>query len=154
MIEGDIYCDALSSSDTDRRGPTFSFEPPNTVAFSNSTGTAIPCGARGLPTPVIRWESVDNGQTVSDVAGLRMVRVDGSLVFPPFRPEDYRPDIHSTRYRFVVIHLQQLIQLLLLLHYLLCDPIDHYFDSKHFPTKSFYTIKWIENILIVLLGAV
>jgi hypothetical protein len=105
LIKAGIYCDALSSADTDRRGPTFSFEPPNTVAFSNSTGTVIPCGARGLPSPSIKWESVDNGQSVSDVAGLRMVRTDGSLVFPPFRPEDYRPDIHSTRYRFVSRHM-------------------------------------------------
>ncbi|CAG2101531.1 unnamed protein product [Medioppia subpectinata] len=87
-------------SDGSRSGPSFSFEPPNVVTFSNSTGTVIPCGARGVPSPVIKWESVDNGQTISDVSGLRMVRVDGSLVFPPFRPEDYRPDIHSTRYRF------------------------------------------------------
>ncbi|GFX60568.1 down syndrome cell adhesion molecule-like protein Dscam2 [Trichonephila clavipes] len=83
----------------DRKGPVFTIEPPNRVEFSNATGTVIPCSAEGIPPPNIRWAHALDGSYISDVPGLRHVRPDGSLVFPPFRAEDQRPDVHTTDYR-------------------------------------------------------
>lgn len=42
-----------------------------------------------------------DGSPIGDVAGLRHTRNDGSLVFPPFRAEDMRPDVHAGDYRCV-----------------------------------------------------
>ncbi|GIX77126.1 down syndrome cell adhesion molecule-like protein Dscam2 [Caerostris darwini] len=58
----------------------------------------FPCNADGRPSPVIRWVKHD-GQAVPDLPGLRHVRHDGALVFPPFPAEDYRADVHATIYR-------------------------------------------------------
>ncbi|GFS52679.1 hypothetical protein TNIN_180811 [Trichonephila inaurata madagascariensis] len=80
------------------RPPIFTFEPPSLAVFSNSTGSTIPCNADGRPSPVIRWVKHD-GQTASDLPGLRHVRHDGALVFPPFPAEEYRADVHATVYR-------------------------------------------------------
>ncbi|EEC03648.1 netrin receptor DSCAM, putative [Ixodes scapularis] len=82
----------------DRRGPTFLYEPPRRVSFSNATGATIPCSAVGTPDPRVTWTSAD-GAPVDDVRGLRYARPNGSLVFPPFRAEDYRQDVHATVYR-------------------------------------------------------
>ncbi|XP_067138815.1 cell adhesion molecule Dscam1-like isoform X2 [Centruroides vittatus] len=84
----------------DRRGPFFMYEPPNHVEFSNTTGTVIPCSARATPTASIKWTMVD-GSPVTDIPGLRHLRPDGSLVFPPFRAEDFRQDVHAAIYRCV-----------------------------------------------------
>ncbi|GFS98646.1 down syndrome cell adhesion molecule-like protein Dscam2 [Nephila pilipes] len=93
-------CWAFSlASSQDRKGPVFTIEPPNRVEFSNATGTVIPCSAEGIPPPTIRWAHALDGSYISDVPGLRHVRPDGSLVFPPFRAEDQRPDVHTTDYR-------------------------------------------------------
>ncbi|XP_055948529.1 cell adhesion molecule Dscam2-like [Argiope bruennichi] len=80
------------------RPPVFTFEPPSLSVFSNSTGSTIPCSADGRPSPVIRWVKHD-GQAAPDLPGLRHVRHDGALVFPPFPAEDYRADVHATIYR-------------------------------------------------------
>ncbi|GFT05477.1 down syndrome cell adhesion molecule-like protein Dscam2 [Nephila pilipes] len=80
------------------RPPIFTFEPPSLAVFSNSTGSTIPCNADGRPSPVIRWVKHD-GQTAPDLPGLRHVRHDGALVFPPFPAEEYRADVHATVYR-------------------------------------------------------
>lgn len=88
----------VTSLQPSRRGPTFSYEPPAHVDFSNDTGTVIPCSAHGNPLPVTRWSLAD-GTPVTEIASLRHVRPDGSLVFPPFRADDYRQDIHFNVYR-------------------------------------------------------
>ncbi|PRD28254.1 UNVERIFIED_CONTAM: Dscam2 [Trichonephila clavipes] len=75
-------------------------EPDSKVEFMNSSGAAIACSSQGNPTPQITWIKKD-GTTVSDVTGLRHVRPDGTLVFQPFRAEEYRQDVHSAIYRCV-----------------------------------------------------
>ncbi|XP_035211872.1 Down syndrome cell adhesion molecule-like protein Dscam2 [Stegodyphus dumicola] len=93
--------EASVGTSQDRRGPVFTYEPPSSVEFSNSTGTVIPCSAEGIPAPSIRWTHALDGSFITDIPGLRHVRPDGSLVFPPFRGEDQRPDVHTTTYRCV-----------------------------------------------------
>ncbi|XP_073989889.1 Down syndrome cell adhesion molecule 1 isoform X41 [Rhodnius prolixus] len=78
-------------------GPMFIKEPPNRVDFSNTTGAVIECTARGNPTPEIIWIRPD-GSAVGDVPGLRQVLANGNLVFPPFRAEDYRQEVHAQVY--------------------------------------------------------
>ncbi|PRD25114.1 UNVERIFIED_CONTAM: Dscam2 [Trichonephila clavipes] len=82
------------------RGPKLTVEPPAKVQFSNSSGTAIPCAADGRPLPTITWMK-NEGQLIQDILGLRHVRHDGSLVFSPFSPDEYRADIHAAVYRCV-----------------------------------------------------
>lgn len=67
--------------------------------FSNSTGITIPCTSDGRPTPTIRWLSLHDGMPVHDLPGLRHVRHDGAIVFPPFPAEEYRADVHASAYR-------------------------------------------------------
>ncbi|KAJ8667920.1 hypothetical protein QAD02_009583, partial [Eretmocerus hayati] len=78
-------------------GPIFIKEPPNRVDFSNGTGAVIECQARGNPQPDIIWIRSD-GTAVGDVPGLRQVLPNGNLVFPPFRAEDYRQEVHAQVY--------------------------------------------------------
>ncbi|XP_064480697.1 cell adhesion molecule Dscam1-like isoform X2 [Ornithodoros turicata] len=82
----------------DRRGPSFIHEPPRRVNFSNDTGASVPCTAVGSPEPRVQWTTSD-GVPVTDIRSLRYVRPNGSLVFPPFRGEDYRQDVHAAIYR-------------------------------------------------------
>jgi len=85
----------IRRSTQDMKGPSFIYEPPNKVEFSNGTGAVIICKADGNPSPSIRWET-ENGEPIGDVSNLRRLRADGSLVITPFRAENYRPDIHSS----------------------------------------------------------
>ncbi|KAK0174513.1 hypothetical protein PV327_010274 [Microctonus hyperodae] len=78
-------------------GPVFVKEPPNRVDFSNGTGAQVECQARGNPQPDIIWVRGD-GTAVGDVPGLRQVLPNGNLVFPPFRAEDYRQEVHAQVY--------------------------------------------------------
>nr|XP_031842404.1 Down syndrome cell adhesion molecule-like protein Dscam2 isoform X28 [Nomia melanderi] len=78
-------------------GPVFVKEPPNRVDFSNGTGAVVECQARGNPQPDIIWVRAD-GSAVGDVPGLRQVLPNGNLVFPPFRAEDYRQEVHAQVY--------------------------------------------------------
>lgn len=39
-----------------------------------------------------------DGSAVGDVPGLRQVLANGNLVFPPFRAEDYRQEVHAQVY--------------------------------------------------------
>ncbi|GFW05563.1 down syndrome cell adhesion molecule-like protein Dscam2 [Trichonephila clavipes] len=86
------------SDKLDRRTLAFVHEPPEHVEFYNTTGAVIPCTARGDPPPTLRWETRD-GNPVKDVPGLRHIRPDGSLVFPPFHADNYRQDVHASVYR-------------------------------------------------------
>ncbi|XP_045473863.1 Down syndrome cell adhesion molecule-like protein Dscam2 isoform X49 [Harmonia axyridis] len=81
----------------DTSGPFFVREPPNRVDFSNTTGAVVECSARGNPPPDIIWVRSD-GTAVGDVPGLRQVLANGNLVFPPFRAEDYRQEVHAQVY--------------------------------------------------------
>lgn len=58
----------------------------------------MPCVAQGSPVPTVLWLTA-GGATASDVPGLRHIRPDGSLVFLPFRGEEYRADVHDATYR-------------------------------------------------------
>ncbi|XP_015436891.1 PREDICTED: Down syndrome cell adhesion molecule-like protein Dscam2 [Dufourea novaeangliae] len=78
-------------------GPVFLKEPPNRIDFSNGTGAVVECQARGNPQPDIIWVRAD-GSAVGDVPGLRQVLPNGNLVFPPFRAEDYRQEVHAQVY--------------------------------------------------------
>ena len=78
-------------------GPVFIDEPSSRTHFSNTTGAVITCTATSSIPPVKIWWVLADGQTpVTDVAGLRYVRPNGQLVFPPFPIGQYRQDIHST----------------------------------------------------------
>ncbi|KAL1139396.1 hypothetical protein AAG570_006380 [Ranatra chinensis] len=78
-------------------GPVFINEPANRIDFSNASGAVVECTARGNPTPEIIWIRSD-GTAVGDVPGLRQVLANGNLVFPPFRAEDYRQEVHAQVY--------------------------------------------------------
>ncbi|XP_030766966.1 Down syndrome cell adhesion molecule-like protein Dscam2 [Sitophilus oryzae] len=92
-------CAVLSSAraEDDTSGPVFLKEPPNRVDFSNTTGAVVECSAVGNPPPDIIWVRSD-GTAVGDVPGLRQVLANGNLVFPPFRAEDYRQEVHAQVY--------------------------------------------------------
>ncbi|KAG8193120.1 hypothetical protein JTE90_004944 [Oedothorax gibbosus] len=90
-----------STADTarkDTKGPSFRNEPPAKIEFSNSSGTELRCNADGVPAPRITWLSRD-GTPTRDVPGLRHMRSDGTLVFPPFSRQDYRQDVHDAVYQ-------------------------------------------------------
>ncbi|KAF0295698.1 Down syndrome cell adhesion molecule-like protein Dscam2 [Amphibalanus amphitrite] len=89
---------SVAAADTGLQGPVFVLEPPNTIDFSNSTGTVVECAARGSPPPRVTWVRGD-GQPVDDVTGLRQVFSNGTLRFLAFRAEDYRQEIHAQVYR-------------------------------------------------------
>ncbi|XP_018786279.1 PREDICTED: Down syndrome cell adhesion molecule-like protein Dscam2 isoform X10 [Bactrocera latifrons] len=88
---------AATQPDADQKGPVFLNEPTNRIDFSNSTGAEIECKASGNPMPEIIWIRSD-GTAVGDVPGLRQISSDGKLVFPPFRAEDYRQEVHAQVY--------------------------------------------------------
>ena len=88
---------AAKNPEADFKGPTFVTEPINKIDFSNSTGAEIECRASGNPPPEIIWVRSD-GTAVGNVPGLRQVMANGNLVFPPFRAEDYRQDVHAQAY--------------------------------------------------------
>ncbi|KOX72244.1 Down syndrome cell adhesion molecule-like protein Dscam2 [Melipona quadrifasciata] len=87
----------LACAEDESMGPVFVKEPPNRVDFSNGTGAVVECQARGNPQPDIIWVRAD-GSAVGDVPGLRQVLPNGNLVFPPFRAEDYRQEVHAQVY--------------------------------------------------------
>lgn len=66
----------------------------------NTRGARIECAATGHPTPNISWILID-GTPVNDIPGLRETSSSGSLIFQSFRPENFRPDVHSSVYRCV-----------------------------------------------------
>uniref|UniRef100_A0A8D8IZV8 Down syndrome cell adhesion molecule-like protein Dscam2 n=1 Tax=Culex pipiens TaxID=7175 RepID=A0A8D8IZV8_CULPI len=81
----------------DSKGPVFLKEPTNRIDFSNSTGAVVECSATGNPPPEMIWIRSD-GTAVGEVPGLRQILSNGNLVFPPFRAEDYRQDVHAQVY--------------------------------------------------------
>ncbi|XP_074600813.1 cell adhesion molecule Dscam1-like [Brevipalpus obovatus] len=87
----------ITSIDGQRRAPTFVQEPDNRIVFTNNTGYKIACSASGNPKPSVSWYH-KSGHQVIDIAGIRHVSADGSLVFPAFRADDWRLNVHSTSY--------------------------------------------------------
>ncbi|XP_076672498.1 Down syndrome cell adhesion molecule 1 isoform X4 [Andrena cerasifolii] len=87
----------VACAEDESMGPVFLKEPPNRIDFSNGTGAVVECQARGNPQPDIIWVRAD-GSAVGDVPGLRQVLPNGNLVFPPFRAEDYRQEVHAQVY--------------------------------------------------------
>nr|XP_053626456.1 cell adhesion molecule Dscam2-like [Cherax quadricarinatus] len=88
-----------SISVCEESGPVIVEEPDNRVDFSNSTGANIHCSVRGHPKPTVVWVKADDGTAIGDVPGLRKVLSNGTLMFPPFRAEDYRQEVHAQVYR-------------------------------------------------------
>ena len=83
----------------DVRGPRLSLEPPPLLVFSNSSGGRADCAAEGSPDPRVEWVLSGDGSPVGPVPGARVVMSNGSLLFPPFRGDHFRPDVHSATYR-------------------------------------------------------
>jgi len=67
--------------------------------FSNSSGGRLDCAAEGSPDPRVEWVLGSDGSPVVPVPGARVVMANGSLVFPAFREDHFRPDVHSATYR-------------------------------------------------------
>lgn len=97
LIVPSLVFAAPSNSEKDMKGPVFIKEPENRIDFSNSTGSVVECRANASPPPEIIWVRSD-GTAVGDVPGLRQVLPNGNLVFPPFRAEDYRQEVHAQVY--------------------------------------------------------
>lgn len=93
-----IFPDVHSSSLLS--GPRFIKEPPNHVEFSNSTGISIDCISTSHPLPTTYW-ILSDGTLLHNLTKLRFVFPNGTLVFAPFRADDYAPDVHSLIYRCV-----------------------------------------------------
>ncbi|ROT70131.1 putative Down syndrome cell adhesion molecule-like protein Dscam2 isoform X6 [Penaeus vannamei] len=84
-----------------REGPRLLQEPPPLLTFPNTRGAALTCAASATPTPTITWVTAD-GAHVDSVAGLRAVRGahgNSTLTLHPFRPDQYRHDLHAATYR-------------------------------------------------------
>lgn len=75
----------------------FTQEPLNQVTFFNTEGTIVECWAHSTSPVKITW-ATSEGKRLSDVTGLRYIRDDGLLVFPPFSPTDYKQSIHFNQY--------------------------------------------------------
>jgi hypothetical protein len=97
IVTSHLVIAAPSNAEKDMKGPVFIKEPDNRIDFSNSTGSVVECRANGLPPPEIIWVRSD-GTAVGDVPGLRQILPNGNLVFPPFRAEDYRQEVHAQVY--------------------------------------------------------
>ncbi|RZF43885.1 hypothetical protein LSTR_LSTR007221, partial [Laodelphax striatellus] len=80
------------------QGPVFVQEPQQWVELSNASGALLACSAHGSPPPDIRWLDADDRE-LTHMSYLREVLHNGSLYFPPFSAENFRPDVHATTYR-------------------------------------------------------
>jgi hypothetical protein len=76
------------------KGPQFVQQPPDPVKFLNISGGRVDCSAHGSTAPLLAW-SLEDGAPVVQIADLRLVHTNGSLVFPPFPAEHYLHDIHA-----------------------------------------------------------
>lgn len=84
---------------SDVRGPRFTLEPGSLVVFSNSTGGRVDCAAEGSPTPRIEWLLASDSSPVTTIPDARLILSNGSLYFPEFPGERFRPDVHSATYK-------------------------------------------------------
>ncbi|XP_070549958.1 cell adhesion molecule Dscam1-like [Ptychodera flava] len=81
-------------------GPHFIYQPPGQVDFANTQTGRVECSAYGEPEPRVRWVKQD-GSAVQSVDGLLTVQDNGTLIFPPFEPDNYNRTIHSGIYRCI-----------------------------------------------------
>ncbi|CAG0883377.1 unnamed protein product [Darwinula stevensoni] len=79
-------------------GPRFVKEPGTKVTFLNDTGVTLDCVAEGNPSPSVAW-TTGSGIPVTGSPHLMVPLGNGSLVFYPFGPASYRPDVHDAVYR-------------------------------------------------------
>ncbi|CAG0883702.1 unnamed protein product [Darwinula stevensoni] len=98
LVRGSCVYNMCGGEDDSLSGPFFVREPPSRVDFSNTTGAVVECAARAYPGPEVVWVRLD-GSSVRDVPGLRQVLPNGTLIFPPFRSEDYKQEVHAQVYR-------------------------------------------------------
>jgi hypothetical protein len=89
-----VCCVSVWSVALDLKGPQFLQQPPHRVKFSNSSRGRVDCSAHGNPAPQLAW-SLGDGAALVQIADLRLVHTNGSLVFPPFPAEHYCHDIHT-----------------------------------------------------------
>ena len=85
------------SSFSSKDGPFFIREPPEVVEFNNDTGVTISCIASGSPNPTIKW-MFQNNKPVVEIENIIQIREGDPLVFPPFKSQNYQPEIHSAIY--------------------------------------------------------
>ncbi|ODM92163.1 Down syndrome cell adhesion molecule-like protein Dscam2 [Orchesella cincta] len=79
-------------------GPELASMPARMTHFSNTVGLTLTCVGRGPPPLTISWLS-GTGEELSQIPGIREELQNGSLYFPPFKPEDYIPTVHNGEYR-------------------------------------------------------
>ncbi|XP_034237503.1 Down syndrome cell adhesion molecule-like protein Dscam2 [Thrips palmi] len=72
--------------------------PPASLEFSNSSGVAVSCEARGSPEPDVRWIDA-SGKDAVTLPRIREVLANGSLYFPAFPGELYSSEVHTATYR-------------------------------------------------------
>lgn len=111
----------MTSNSYDNIGPTFDFEQPTRLDFTNNIGGRLDCVARGVPTPNTEWFDNENNpvssiQNVSECEcnlwpeltkfnlQIRHVLANGSLYFPPFQGESFRQDVHWATYRCIAVN--------------------------------------------------
>ncbi|CAM1303008.1 Uncharacterised protein g3434 [Pycnogonum litorale] len=83
-------------------GPVFILEPKSPVEFMNTAGKTLDCSAHGVPDPEISWytSSLDGQEyKATDVASIRRLYKNGSMVFMSFRSDQYIGNVHSAIYR-------------------------------------------------------
>ncbi|XP_050530510.1 cell adhesion molecule Dscam2-like isoform X2 [Daktulosphaira vitifoliae] len=96
-----LYTTHHAVNGSEEHGPRFTVEPPVSVFFSNATGARVECVAEGTPQPLVRWQTVRDGMTVTDVRDVLHVNHNGTLVFSPFSEHQYSPEVHSAAYRCI-----------------------------------------------------
>ncbi|CAB0004435.1 unnamed protein product [Nesidiocoris tenuis] len=80
-------------------GPRFLVDPPRELIVWYKDGALANCVASGSPEPKVTWFLSGETTPLQPVPNVRRVLDNGSLYFPPFKPEEFRPDVHLTTYR-------------------------------------------------------
>lgn len=80
-------------------GPIFSHQPQSKAIFTNSSGLIIACSADGYPKPLISWTFGLNRNKVYNIPDLLTIKTDSSLVFSPFKANQYQKNVHQNTYQ-------------------------------------------------------
>ncbi|XP_038065482.1 Down syndrome cell adhesion molecule homolog isoform X2 [Patiria miniata] len=96
-----LVCLPVAGDSSQLIGPQFVAVPPPRVDFAHNGGAQLVCSAYGEPAPTIQWVLAADDSPVEEVAGLRLVTENGTLIFPPFAPEDYVSAVHEATYRCI-----------------------------------------------------
>ncbi|XP_069172261.1 cell adhesion molecule Dscam1-like [Procambarus clarkii] len=89
---------AGGGGNTTPSGPVLVDPPPGVVTFTNTSGAALGCLAKGDPPPQVTWLNLDHSP-VTNIPGVREVLSNGSLMIWPFSGTDYRQDVHAAVYQ-------------------------------------------------------